>query len=122
MVEVLTINGTTAVLGLKAFAWISSVVFSSSTDTTTVNLGYRDCFGLPFAGDAMITEMKNGAAAANAGTFVAALADATAETNTNADARGTYLPVTVIPDGTNTFTVIYALRRNNLHGNARPTS
>lgn len=119
MVEVLTINGTTPVLGLKAFAWIESVVFSSSSDTTTVDLGYRDCFGLPYAGSALDVEIKNGAVAANAGTFVAALADGTAATGTNADVRGTYLPSTVLPDGVNTFEVNYFVRRGNLHGNAQ---
>jgi hypothetical protein len=119
MIEVITINGTTPVNGLKAFTWIESIVFSSSTDTTTVDVGYRDMFGLPYAGEAKILETKNGAVAANAGTFVAALANATAATGTNADVRGTILFLTVIPDGTNTFKLRYSTRRGNLHGNAQ---
>ena len=119
MVEVLTINGATPVLGVKAFAWIESVVFSSSTDVTTVDLGWTNCFGLPYAGQSLVSEIKNGAVAANAGTFVAALADATAATGTNADVRGTHLFSTVLPDGTNTFELYYTLRRGNLHGNAQ---
>lgn len=121
MVETMTINGTTTVQGLKAFAWVESAVFSSDTDTTTVNVGWGNKLGLPYAGQAMMIEMKNGALAANAGTFVAALADATAATATNADPRGTYLPVTVIPDGSNTFEIVYAVRDGNLHGNAQYT-
>lgn len=119
MVEVLTINGATPVLGVKAFAWIESVVFSSSTDVTTVDLGWTNSFGLPYAGQSLVSEIKNGAVAANAGTFVAALADATAATGTNADVRGTHLFSTVLPDGTNTFELYYTLRRGNLHGNAQ---
>lgn len=119
IVETMTLNGTTTVQGLKAFSWIESIVISSSTDTETVNIGWGNKLGLPYAGQAMVSEVKNGAVAANAGTFVAALADATAATATNADVRGTYLPVTVITDGTNTFEVLYMVRDGNLHGNAQ---
>lgn len=119
LVEVLTMNGTTTVQGLKAFQWIESLVFSSDTDTTTVNVGWGNKLGLPYAGNAMDVEIKDGAVAANAGTFTAALADATAETSTNADVRGTYLPVTVIPNGSVVFELWYMPRRGNLHGNAR---
>lgn len=119
MKENLTMNGTTTVQGLKAFAWVTSLSWASDTDTTTVNVGWGNKFGLPYAGQSMLLEQKNGAVAANAGTFTAALADATTATATNADVRGTYLPVTVIPDGTNTFEVLYGVRDMNLHGNAQ---
>jgi hypothetical protein len=75
--------------------------------------------GLPEKGKAMVNEIKNNAASANAGTFVAGLANATTPTGTNADVRGTYLPVTVLPDGTNTFEVRYVADTSNLHGNAQ---
>lgn len=119
VVEAITLNSGTPVLGLKTFSWITSISFSSDTDTTTVDVGWGNKFGLPYAFQALDVEMKNGAVAANAGTFVAALADATAATGTNADVRGTYLPVTVLPDGTNTFEIAYFPRQGNLHGNAQ---
>ncbi len=119
MVETITVNGTTTVQGLKAFYWIESLSFSSDTDTTTVNVGWGNKLGLPYAGEAMQTEIKDGALAANAGTFVAALANATAATATNADVRGTYLPVTVIPNGSVNFKIAYVKRSGNLHGNAQ---
>lgn len=119
MQENITVNGTTTVQGNKAFAWITSLSFSSDTDTTTVNVGWGNKLGLPYAGEAMYSEVKNGVVAANAGTFTGALLDATAATATNADTRGTYLPVTVIPDGTNTFKITYTPRTSNLHGNAQ---
>jgi len=122
MVEALTMNGTTTVQGLKAFAWIESLALSSDTDVTTVNVGWGNKFGLPYKGVTMQTEIKNEAVAANAGTFTAGLLDATTETSTNADCRGTYLPATVIPDGTNVFEIWYIPNRTNLHGQARPTS
>lgn len=116
------LNGATPVPCPKAFMWITDVTFGAAADTVSVSIGYNNVFGLPYAANAMSTEMKNQAPAANAGTFVAALADATAATATNADTKGTYLPVTVIPDGTNVFEIRVITRRGNLHGNAQFTS
>ena len=117
MQETITLTSGSTAQGNKAFAWVTSISFASAADTTTVNVGWGNKLGLPFAGNAMVSESKNGAIAANAGTFTAALADGTAATISNADTKGTYLPATVIPDGTNTFEVVYTLRRGNLHGN-----
>lgn len=123
MQETLTCNGTTTVQGNKAFAVLTQFdIDGAQSDTATVSVGWGNKLGLPFAGNAMDIEIKNSAIAANAGTFVAALADATAATISNADTRGTYLPVTVIPDGTNVFEVTYMTRRGNLHGNAQFTA
>jgi hypothetical protein len=122
MQEALAMNGNTTVQGLKAFAWVTSLGLSSDTDTTTVNVGWGNKLGLPFAGETMLTEIKNQAAAANAGTFTGALIDATTPTATNADTRGTYLPVTVIPNAVVTFKIMYTKRGGNLHGNAQYTA
>jgi hypothetical protein len=119
MVETIQLNGTTPVLGLKAFAWIESIGISSVADTATVSVGFTNCFGVPYAMEARVVETKNGTVAANASTIVAALADATTSTATTADVRGTILFSTVLPDGTNTFGLYYTLRRGNLHGNAQ---
>ena len=121
MSETLTLNGATAVLGIKAFRYIDSVV-CAATASTTIDLGWRDLFGLPYKFEQIAQETKNGVVAANAGTFVAGLATATAATATNADVRGTYLPVTVIPDGTNTFELRYIADTSNLHGNRQFTA
>lgn len=114
-----TMNGTTPVACPKAFMWITDITLGSSTDTTTVNIGYNNVMGLPFKGILMVTEEKTEAVAANAGTFTGALATVTAATATNADVRGTYLPSTVIPDGVNTFRISYMPDGANLHGNAQ---
>ena len=65
----------------------------------------------------MVSEMKNDVVAANAGTFVGSIYT-DPQTATTGDPRGTYLPLTVIPDGTNTFSIIVnaAVSRSNLHG------
>jgi hypothetical protein len=119
MREDITANGTTPVLGVKAFRYVDSINIAT-TAATTVSLGVTDLMGLP---EKMLTtqgliEVKNGTTTANAGTFVVGLANATTPTATNADPRGTYLPVTVIPNGTNTFELRYVADTNNLHGNA----
>jgi hypothetical protein len=113
------LNGTTPVPVAKAFQWITGVSFGAAADTVTVTIGITDVFGLPYTFQQLIAEMKNYVVAANAGTFVAGLAEGTAATATNADVRGTYLPVTVIPDGVNVFEVTYMVRRGNLHGAAQ---
>lgn len=118
MQEVLTLNGATPVLGVKAFRYIDNVAWAAG-GAVTLDVGITNLFGLPEKGKAMVNEIKNGAISANAGTFVAGLANATTPTGTNADVRGTYLPVTVIPDGTNTFEVRYIADTSNLHGNAQ---
>jgi hypothetical protein len=119
MIEEVTLTSGSPVSGKKAFAWIESISFSSASDTTTVDVGFGNTFGVPYAMETKVWESKNGTAAANAGTVVSALADATAATATNADVRGTILFSTVLPDGSNTFEIGYTLRRGNLHGNAQ---
>jgi len=117
--ENITANGTTIVNGVKAFQWIDNIVCGASADVVTISVGWTNLFGLPYTFQHLIAEDKNYVVAANAGTFVAGLAEGTAATATNADPRGTYLPATVIPDGTNIFEVTYMVRRGNLHGNAQ---
>lgn len=113
------LNGATPVPIPKAFQWVTSLQFGAAADTVTVSIGYNNMFGLPYTFQQLIAEMKDYVAAANAGTFVAGLAEGTASTATSADTRGTYTPVTVIPDGVHIFEVTYMPRRGNLHGNAQ---
>ena len=119
MSENVTVNGTTPVNGIKAWQWIDTITAAASADVVTLTIGWTNVFGLPYTFQQLIAEAKNYVVAANAGTFVAGLAEGTAATATNADVRGTYLPVTVIPDGVNIFEVTYMVRRGNLHGNAQ---
>lgn len=111
------LNGATPVPVTKAFRWLESAVFGAAADTVSVSIGYNNVLGLPYQAASLLSEMKNNAVAANAGTFVAAvLTDP--QTATTGDPRGTYLPVTVIPDGTNTFSITlnYDIDKKNLHG------
>ena len=105
MIETLTLNGTTPVLGKKAFKWLDKVSFGA-TAATTINLGTTNVFGLPYAAIKMTAEFKDNVAAANAGTFTAYVST-DPQTATTGDPRGTYLPVTVLPDGTKTFKAVF---------------
>ena len=111
------LNGATAVPMTKACAYLESVVFGAAADTVSVSIGYNNVLGLPYQSANMVSEMKNDVVAANAGTFVGSIYT-DPQTATTGDPRGTYLPVTVIPDGTNTFSIIVnaAVSRGNLHG------
>lgn len=118
MVEVFTGNGATPVLGLKAFRYIDRIT-STLVASITLDVGWRDCFGLPYKFIGIDQEVKDGIVAANAGTFVAGLASGTAATGTNADVRGTYLVNTVLPDGVRVLELKYFADFNNLDGNAQ---
>jgi len=115
--ENITLNGTTAVPGKKAFKTITSV----SSDATITNgffLGTGDVLGLPIALPAATfiqAELADGAAAV-AGTVAAALAPNTVSTATTADVRGTYDPNSAC-DGAISFALLVALPDPNYLGN-----
>jgi hypothetical protein len=93
MVETLTLNGTTAVNGKKAFKSVSAASASAAVSNTAF-IGTGDVLGLPaFLPSAgyVIKELENGTAA-TAGTFVAGFKTAGGHTATGADVRGTYDP------------------------------
>jgi hypothetical protein len=93
MSEAITLNGTTAVAGKKAFKTVTGVS-ASATVTNGMFLGTGDVLGLPIALPEtafVLKEIEDGAAA-TAGTLVAALRTGGGSTTTTADVRGTYDP------------------------------
>ena len=48
MSELFTLNGTTTVIGVKAFKYISAVVIVTTTAAETINVGWNDRLGLPY--------------------------------------------------------------------------
>jgi len=91
MSEQFTGNGTTPVVGLKAFKEVTAIS-STLVAATTINVGYGDKLGLPFATITLVKEIMD-QVVASAGTFVAAVL--TAQTATSGDPRGTYVPASV---------------------------
>lgn len=93
MTESFTLNGTTPVVGVKAFKWIDTVTYGA-TAATTINVGFGTKLGLPYRMSNVMEETANGAEA-TVGTFVAGvLTDP--QTTTTADPRGTYVPSTTM--------------------------
>lgn len=116
MVENLTMNGATPVIGVKAFKWIDLISWTAyATTDRNLTVGTTDKLGLPFCTQALLGEQKDGVAQA-AGTLVtpSRVDPATAITT---DPRGTYDP-TMTLDGTAVLTGVFLLdNKLNASGN-----
>jgi hypothetical protein len=100
--ETIALNGTTGVVGTKAFLRVTQVIVSA-TMAGNLFVGFGVVFGLPLflgAGGHVLFERRNGAAP-TAGTFVAGN-QAAAAIATGADVRGTYSPNSA-PNGTDSL-------------------
>jgi hypothetical protein len=103
-VESITLNGTTAVAGKKAFKTVTAIT-SSATISNGAFVGTGDVLGLPVFLEGtghVVAELEDGAAA-TAGTLVAGVS--TAATATTGDVRGTYDPNSAA-DGAKDFQLI----------------
>lgn len=96
MRESFTLNGTTPVVGTKAFKYVDRIT-AGVTAATTINVGFGTRFGVPYKVVAVEREYAAGVAAA-AGTLTGpVLTDP--QTATTGDPRGLYTPTTT-PNGT----------------------
>lgn len=113
MSETFTGAGTTPVVGKKAFkevtGWSSGLVAA-----TTVSIGWSNILGLPYAIGAFTDEYLDGVTPANAGTKVIAIL--VTQTAATGDPRGTYTPVTVLPDGIRDWVIVGKVIEGDLHG------
>jgi hypothetical protein len=90
--ESLTLNGTTPVVGVKAFKSFSSVSYTAAATTLSIGTGVK--LGLPYKAIRVEWEVANGAVVA-AGTLNApSLTDP--QTNVTPDPRGTYVTTTAM--------------------------
>lgn len=112
MKETLTLNGTTAVNGKKAFKYVDQVDFGA-TSATTIDVGTTDVFGLPFKAKLLLATLKDGVTT-TAHTFVAGV-ETDPQTATTGDPRGTIDP-NAAADGSAVFGGICLFDRTNLHG------
>lgn len=113
MSEELTLAGASAVAGKKAFKHINSVEYGA-TAATTINLGWGNVLGLPYATKVLERELVNDGAPAQAGTVVTAVL--TDQTATSGDPRGTYAPNGGVVADTN-YKILAYTTPGNLHGN-----
>lgn len=113
MAETLTLNGTTAVPGKKAFRRITSIVYGA-TAATTINVGYGDVLGLPYAYIGQGISYTDDVLNSSQGTFVARVA---AQTLTSGDPRGTWTPAAGdVANGTRKHKIFYQALQGNLYG------
>lgn len=117
VVEVATLSGTTPVNGLKAFRRVSNIAWGL-TAATTINVGWRDCFGLPYACQGDFVDYLDGVKAGTPGTNVVRVA---AQTTTSGDPRGTLVPNTAT-NGTRRYSMTYEPYRSALYGAAHVVS
>lgn len=111
--EQFTLNGTTPVVGKKAFAYVDSVYLVTAGSANNLSIGTTDVLGLPYATKAVLASYENGATT-TAHTLVTHVDTQTA---TSGDPRGTIDPNSAL-DGTKTFGGLFSadIDANNLHG------
>ncbi|MCA2510493.1 MAG: hypothetical protein IM561_08935 [Microcystis sp. M60BS1] len=115
MTEILTGNGTTAVIGNKAFKWIDSITWTAVAGVT-MNVGTSNRLGLPFRASNVVAEMSDGARVATLGTFVSP-SYVDPQTGTTTDPCGVYTPNTT-PDGVRILSAIFIFdNKLNANGN-----
>lgn len=114
MMETFTLNGTTPVLGLKAFRRVTRVT-ATVTAATTINVGWGNKLGLPYKLQDVYTILKSNAEPADADTVV--IGSVATQSATSADPRGTIgLHANNVTNGTNDYTVIGLWDVDNLYG------
>ena len=91
MTENFTLNGTTAVIGTKAFKYLTSYSWTASGASRTISIGTTDKLGLPYRMTQVTGETLDGVNVGTLGTLVTpSLVDPATATTT--DPRGTYDP------------------------------
>lgn len=115
MTENMTLNGTTPVIGVKAFKYVDNVAWTA-TAATNLLVGTSTGLGVPYRVQTTVisNELLNGSTATAGALTVGSTATQTA---TTADPRGMYVPNSAA-NGTNTYTLLYFADQTNLHGNA----
>lgn len=111
MTEQITLNGTTIVNGTKAFRRITNIAYGA-TGATTINVGWRDCFGLPYASQGDGVDYTDGVRSGTQGTYLQRVAT---QTVTSGDPRGTWVP-NQAANGSRKYSLTYEPYRLALYG------
>ena len=120
--ELIALNGTTTVSGLKAFKTVTQVAVDAAL-TGNLSVGDGDSFGLPYRvtdGGYLLRTGWAGAVADNAGTFTAADTTSPATASTG-DVRGTFAP-TKASNGSRRLVIAIGLTAVQAGPNATQTS
>ncbi len=113
MSETMAGNGTTPVLGVKAFKEVEYISVAALAGET-INVGWGNALGLPYAMGAITEEYVDGVAP-TAGTKT--VASSTTQTASTADPRGTYLPhSSFLPNASRDYVLIGKAFEGDYHG------
>lgn len=112
MVENITLSGTSVIAGKKAFKFVDSMSVTIGSGGTTVDVGWADKLGLPYAATSMLSDTEDGVVAAGAMT---AAITTDPQTATTGDPRGTFDAASA-SNGSIISEVRYLCNTADLHG------
>lgn len=114
MVETLTQNGTTPVLGVKAFRHVTRIVTTTDADSN-MDVGWGNVLGLPYKLIDAWSEIVSLVEASSAGAFV--VGSVATQSATSADPRGTYAPhSSLVPNAARYYDIYGLFDITNLYG------
>jgi hypothetical protein len=112
MVESFTLSGTSVIPGVKAFKYVDSIAIASGAASDTVDVGWADKLGLPYAGTSLLSDTEDGVVAA--GVLTAAITT-DPQTATTGDPRGTFDAASA-SNGSIVSEIRYLCNTSDLHG------
>jgi hypothetical protein len=112
MVENFTLSGTGVIAGKKAFKYVDSMSVTIGTGGTTVDVGWADKLGIPYAGTSLLSDTEDGVIAAGA---LTAAITTDPQTATTGDPRGTFDAASA-SDGSIVSEIRYLCNTSDLHG------
>jgi hypothetical protein len=112
MRENFTLSGTTPQVGSKAFKYVDSTSCTVGTGGSTLDVGWNDKLGVPYAGTSLLSDTEDGVIAAGA---LTAAISTDPQTATTGDPRGTFDPASAC-DGSIVHEIRYLCNTSDLHG------
>jgi hypothetical protein len=112
MVESITLSGTGVIAGVKAFKYVDSIAIASGAASDTVDVGWADKLGIPYAGTSLLSDTEDGVVAA--GVLTAAITT-DPQTATTGDPRGTFDAASA-SNGSIVSEIRYLCNTSDLHG------
>ena len=112
VVEQFTAASTVVQAGKKAFKYVDTMAIAVGAASDTVDVGWGDVLGLPYAGTSLLSDTEDGVVAA--GVLTAAITT-DPQTATTGDPRGTFDAATA-SDGSIVSEIRYLCNTSDLHG------
>ena len=112
MKENITLSGTGVIAGVKAFKYVDRMDIAVGAASDTVDVGWADKLGIPYAGTSLLSDTEDGVVAAGA---LTAAITTDPQTATTGDPRGTFDAASA-SDGSIVSEIRYLCNTSNLHG------